>query len=361
MDTNAVNIRFFDKDINFIGEVDLFTSLFFISKWETYGNFEIHFGKFNNELFQKGNLIMLNNNPNMTGFIDYRAIKGNKKNTEDVILKGFTLENWFVNRITEPPKGKAYDVYDASIEEIMFGLVNINAVNPVNLKRKIPNLILGQCKNRGEKLKFQTRYKVLADELTKLSKASGLGWNITLDYKNKKFIFNVLEGKDLTANQNTNPPKIFSMEYDNILSQDYIDSNLDYKNMAIVAGQGEGENREIKLLNDNLEGLERREIFIDARDIEQGETGNLEDRGKIKLAEHKQINTFETKVIGYDYRKNWNLGDLITTIDKTLYEKADNRVSEVKETWERTGYKVEPTFGTPIPTPIEKIKQMIEM
>lgn len=359
MDTNIVNIRFFDKDINFIGEVDLFTSLFFISKWETYGNFEAHFDLFNCELFQKGNLIMLNNNPYLTGVIEHIEIKDSK--TKDIKLKGFSLGYWLANRVTVPPTGQGYDIYNMSIEEIMFNLVKVNAVDPVNQNRKIPNLILGQSKNRGGKLNFQTRYKVLSDELTKLSKASGLGWGISLDYKNKKFVFNVLEGKDLTANQNDNPPKIFSLEYDNILSQDYIDSNIDYKNMAIVAGQGEEENREIKLLNDDLQGFDRRELFIDARDIEQGGTGTLEDRGKLKLSEYKQINTFECEVDSSDYRENWNLGDLVTTVDKKLNIKNNIRVSEVKETWERTGYKVEPTFGTAIPTPIEKIKQMVEI
>lgn len=37
-----------------------------------------------------------------------------------------------------------------------------------------------------------------------------------------------------------------------------------------------------------------------------------------------------------------------------------NRVIEVKEIWEQDGYKVEPTFGTSIPLPGDKIKQITD-
>ena len=35
-----VAIRIFDKNLNFIGEVDNFTSLFYIRRWYKYGEFE---------------------------------------------------------------------------------------------------------------------------------------------------------------------------------------------------------------------------------------------------------------------------------------------------------------------------------
>ena len=53
MDTNNINIRFFDENINFLGEVDLFTSLFYTSKWETYGEFEFHVDINNTDLVKQ--------------------------------------------------------------------------------------------------------------------------------------------------------------------------------------------------------------------------------------------------------------------------------------------------------------------
>ena len=75
---------------------------------------------------------------------------------------------------------------------------------------------------------------------------------------------------------------IYELEYTKDVSE--------YKNCAIVAGQGEGANREIVIVNDNLSGQDRKELFVDARDIEDGT--NLADRGKSKLAENTIIESF---------------------------------------------------------------------
>lgn len=353
---NIVNIRIFDKNINFIGEVDNYTSLFYIPKWETFGDFEFHISNINRNLIKKGNIIMIDNDCSRVGIIEHVEI--NQEDIEETKIKGYSLGYWLTQRITQPPTGRAYHTFNTNIEDIMIQLVKTNAVDPQDVKRKIPNLILDSSKSRGEKIEFQTRYKNLADELTKLSKASGLGWTVELDYKNKKFIFKILEGKDLSTEQAINPPQIFSIDYDNIKKQSYIDSDIGYKNMAFVAGQGEGAEREIEVLNNYLVGFDRRETFIDARDIEQG--GNLIDRGKVKLAETPQINSFECEVDSSDYKESWNLGDIVTTINKKWNLIMHNRVTEVREIWEQGGYKVEPTFGTPIPLPGEKIKQITD-
>lgn len=348
-----MDIRFFDRDINFLGEVDNFTSLFYISKWETFGEFEFHIKNFDKELIQKGNIIMLGKDGSRTGVIEH--IEVNQEGAEDITVKGFNLGYWLTNRITVPPTGYAYHSFNTNVEDIMIALIKANVLDPLDVNRKIPNLILETSLNRGVKLEFQTRYKNLSDELIKLSKASGLGWTIILDYKAKKFIFKVLEGKNLSTDQSINPPQIFSVDYDNVRKENYLESNIGYKNMAYVAGQGEGVNREIEFLNNTLSGFDRRETFIDARDIEHG--GNLVDRGKVKLAETPQITNFECEVDSGDYKKTWNLGDITTTANKKMKLIMHNRVTEVREVWEESGYKVEPTFGTSIPTVGEKIKQ----
>ena len=69
MDTN--NIRFFNKELDFIGEVDEYASLIFIRKWNTYGSFEIHINVFYKELFVKGNYIMLDKDGSKTGVIEH--------------------------------------------------------------------------------------------------------------------------------------------------------------------------------------------------------------------------------------------------------------------------------------------------
>lgn len=355
MDTN-VSIRIFDKNLNFLGEIDSYTSLFYVRKWENYGEFEFHMSEVDINLIKKGNIIMLNKDGYRTGVIEHIEIK--EENKEDITVKGFSLSYWFTQRITVPPVGYAYHEFNTNVEDIMIALVKSNAADPIDVKRKIPYLQVELSQGRGEILQFQTRYKTLSDELTKLSKTSGLGFTIFLDYKNKRLLFKVLLGRDLTYNQRINPPAIFSIEYDNIINQNYIESNIGYKNVGYVAGQGEGANRQIEVISNELTGFDRRETFIDARDITEGVS--LADRGKLKLAENVAIQSFECEVDTKDYKRDWDLGDIVTTVSKKYNFKINNRVTEVKEIYESSGFKVEPTFGVSIPLAGEKIKQMTD-
>ena len=49
--------------MEFIGEVEDFTSFTFERKWFTYSNFQLVVENFDKELFQTGNYIVVNNDP----------------------------------------------------------------------------------------------------------------------------------------------------------------------------------------------------------------------------------------------------------------------------------------------------------
>ena len=149
------NIRFFDKNLNFLGEVDNFTSLIFIKSWESYGEFNINVSNFNKELFQKQNIIMINNNPFKVGTIEQVTVSNNNSSK----ITGYTLGFWFTNRITFPPSGLEYDSYSTNVEDIMKGLVRKNLVEADDPKRNINNLIIATSLGRGEKVSFQSRFK----------------------------------------------------------------------------------------------------------------------------------------------------------------------------------------------------------
>lgn len=348
----SINIRFFNRNIDFIGEVSNFTSLIFVRKWESFGKFEITVSKYDKNLFIKENIIMINNDPYRTGVIE--EINATK---DKVKLIGFTLGFWLTNRVTVPPLNTDYDTYYDTAENIMKQLVIKNAINPQDFNRKIENLISGPYQARGELLRFQSRYKNLADELESISNLSGLGWDIYLDYTNKKFVFEVFEATNRTAQQALVPPVIFSIEYDNIKSREYITSTTEFKNMAYIAGQGEGADRQIEYINNNLKGLDRRELFIDARDIEENES--LVDRGLMKLSEFKTIDNLECEVVANGYREEWELGDKVTVIDREFGYLENSTVLEVTETYEDGEIVIEPILGNRQAVFTNKLKQIL--
>lgn len=284
-----INIRFFDPDINFIGEITDYTALIHVSKWKSYGDFEIHSSVMYDRLFQDGNIIMLDNDARKTGIIKY--IGADDEEGGSVELKGFSLLHMLTQRITVPPKGKAHHEFNkAAAEDIMTALVNTNAVAPADSKRKIPKLVVKQSAGRGDRLTYQTRYDVLTDCLEELCSASGLGVCVSLDPQNKQFVFEVLEGVDRTVNQTVRPPMIFNVNYDNIENREYIRDSSEYKNCAYTGGQGDGVNRVIKIIGNEKTGLDRYELFVDARDVE--DEANLPDRGRVKLAECEKISSY---------------------------------------------------------------------
>lgn len=175
----------------------------------------------------------------------------------------------------------------------------------------------------------------MAEELEKLSLISGLGWDVYLDLKNKEFVFDVFEGRDLTAAQSVLPPAIFSVDYDNISSQKLIESAMGYKNTGYVGGQGEGIDRTIQVVGEDAQGLERYEVFIDARDIE--DSGDLSERGLQKLEELKEVMTFDNEILTQSnlvYEEDYNLGDLVTAINNKWRVVLDSRITEVTEIYE---------------------------
>lgn len=349
----SIIIRFFNKHLDFIGEVDDFTSFIYERKWFTYSNFQLVVENFDKDLFQEGNYIVVNNDP-------YRSGQITKVNITDdtVTIKGFGIGFWFTDRITYPTINKNTFSMSDYAENIMYELIKFNAIDSNITNRNFQNLIVNSTQGRGEKIAFETRYKVLSDELETISKTSRLGWNIKFDYKNKRFIFESLVGIDRTVNQADVPPMIFSRRYDNILELEYTKDVSEYKNCAIVAGQGEGSNREIVIVNDNLSGQDRKELFVDARDIEDGT--NLADRGKSKLAENTIIESFEATIDTESYRVEWDLGDFVTILDDEIGVISDTQIVEVVEIYEDGILSVEPVFGESISQFGDKFKQAID-
>ncbi len=346
-------VNIIDRQFNLLGQIDDFVSLIFTKSYSGIGSFELHVHESttNADKLQKENIIFTaHNKAYVILFRSLTSIEGK------FVVKGLDLKSYLKRLITFPPSGQAYHRISSNSETIMKEYVTAQLI-----RRNITDIIVSPNQNRGITTVYQTRYKNLADELEKLSLASGLGWDIVLDIENKKFIFDVYEGQDRTANQDILPPAIFSIEYDNIDEQTLVDSKLNYANIAVVAGQGEGADRVITEIG-NAVGLDRYEVFVDARDIEVND--DLPSRGEQKLSEMKEIVTFDSKVLtakNLIYEKDFNLGDIVTTQNKKWNVTLDTRINEITEVNEGEEFRLDITFGSSIPTLIDVIKQATDV
>lgn len=352
-------IRIFQPDLTLLTEIDNYTSLVFTRRWHSPGEFELRINRHMKDanLLQKNNIVMLE--LSKAGIIKHIEIQLDEggKGTETVLAKGYTLAGITKQRITIPPAGQAQDSGEAPAETLMKQYTNNNLVSPVDADRAFPLLVNATDQTRGGVLFFQSRYKNLAEELESLSLASELGWNVAIDITNIELVFDVAEGSDLTkTNTDSNPPVIFSPEFDSVKALEFVDSDLIYKNKAYVGGQGEGTAREVVEAGTGT-GIERLEAFVDARDLDT--VAKLQQRGLQRLAELAPQQVFSGRILKaspFEYEKDYDLGDIVTIQNKDWGVTLDARITEITETYEPAGFDIDATFGSARPTFIETIK-----
>ena len=87
--------------------------------------------------------------------------------------------------------------------------------------------------------------KNLAEVLQQIAEWCDIGWEIYLDIANQQWVFDVMQGRDLTAGQNLLPPVIFSPEFENVEGMTYIDSSIPLKmlDMLVVKEKKKGSSR----------------------------------------------------------------------------------------------------------------------
>jgi hypothetical protein len=367
-------IRILTPQLDLLAEIDNHESLLFTRRWHEVGEFELRINRYkrHTELLQRGNLIMLGSHRNKVGIIKHRGIDVDEKGkiTENWLIKGIALKGVAAQRIVVPPANDSHDRASGAAETVMKHYVNNHIVNPIDVKRKIDMLVIASDQQRGSNISWESRFKNLAEELVEISKASGLGWDVILDFERKKWVFDVFVGRDLTVNQSVNPPVIFSPQFESLKQLSFVESDYNYKNYGYIAGQGEGEDRRVVEVGE-AEGLSRIETFIDARDISEEDENQqalpeeqiiakLRERGQQKLSEFAEEFFLEGQILTnspFKYEIDYDLGDIVTIQNREWGVTRDARITEIKEIYEPGGFQIEATFGESRPTLIKKLKQ----
>lgn len=191
-------IRILTPQLDLLAEIDNHESLLFTRRWHEVGEFELRINrhKKHTELLQRGNLIMLDASRNKVGIIRHReiALDEGGKASETWLVKGIALKGVVAQRVVVPPANDSHDRASGAAETVMKHYVNNHIVNPTNVKRKIDMLTLASDQHRGSNISWEARFKNLAEELTEISKVSGLGWDVILDIQQKNGYSMYLKG-----------------------------------------------------------------------------------------------------------------------------------------------------------------------
>lgn len=183
-----------------------------------------------------------------------------------------------------------------------------------------------------------------------LCASADYGFRFLHDKVNKKLLFDVYQGVE-------RPNAKFSEPFGNLAHLVLQQSNMDFKNMAYVGGSGREEERiYTEAGQTSAAGLDRREMFVDARDLRHDETEQtidefkalLRQRGLEKLNENNQKLSVSFEVNTEDFGKSFTLGDVIYCVLPEDDLKLFVRVIAFEETIENNAASLSITVGTPI-------------
>lgn len=344
-----MDIYFLDEHLKDYAVLDSFKSLIWTKRYYTYGEFELYVPASEDitAILDTCPYVMRDDDDTVM-IIENVKISTDAENGDFYTIAGRSLESILTRRIVWTQT----NLDETDPAEGIYKLLEYNVTDPEITARIIPNFLVDETFTTSGALKMQVTGGELAETITNICKTFGLGWKIS-----RVRGLGTTDDMQFSLYQRGEVDVTFSPEFDNLISSDYFYKTTEYKNVALVAGEGEGVDRRRAVVNPTAEGLERRELYVDARDISSngGEIGDdaymaaLATRGEQKmLEEHTATYGFEGTIEpsgAYQYKADYDLGNIVT-VSNGYGVTATPRIIEIIECWDETGYTVCPTFET---------------
>ena len=359
-----------------LGLLNQFTAMTWTSRTTTFGGFELWCPMLpeNSELLKPDNLLWIGGDE--LGVIETIQKSTDEQGGTTLQVSGRFIESWLERRII-------WGQYSGTevVSNHLRNLVTMNAISPSDPKRKIPHLTLAVDQSPlGPSVSFSDSYSNLWTTALELANANSLFLRVKADVPKGELRFTILKGTNRSVEQSILPAVVLSTDLSDILTDSYTLDATTWCNMSLVAGAGEGVQRKTSEINGSLSGLSRRELFVDARDLQdyeevvtpEGTTrvpiatsvydGMLQERGKSKLGEVPLVESFDASIRmygprAYEYGVDYFLGDRITMQDPNLGIQVSTEISEVQQSWDENGYSLSLVLGTSAPTITQLLKR----
>lgn len=363
-----MRIMILDENFETLGVVGVFNSLIWTRRYYEAGAFELHFPASYFNLIQQGKYLFRNDRKEL-GVIRNPEYEQSDKGQRTAYCKGYFAESLLDNRIIPVTYNKT-----GTPEDISRDLINKNFINPSDSGRKFPHVVLGKAKGIGTSVSFQSTGDTMGEKMYSIEQTQEMSHRLAYDYKANTLTFEVWKGLDRRDTQDINSWAVFSDSFYNVKNVTYERNDADFRNYAYVAGEGEGTARTVVEVDGRTDlSEERREIYVDARDLRSTYTDDagtehtysvseykslLYQRGLEKLSEYSIIETVNSDVdagANLVYMTDFDLGDLCTYQNKEMGIECAKRITEIQEVYEGSKQTLNVTFGTDSSTSITKL------
>lgn len=346
-----------------LGLVDEYVSVIWKPSYEEVGDFEIYLAVETEklELLRKNRYLVrkkditVDDDENTT-YKKVMVIKGIEIITDTetgnfLKVTGRELKYLLHNRIVWKQT-----VLNGTAEEAIRRLIKENAIEPTDSKRKIPALVLGDAARLKDRIEKQVTGTFLDEAITEICVNYAYGWEVYIE--NKTMIVKIYKGINRSYEQDENLYVVFSDKFENLYNTEYQESVENYANTTLIGGEGEGVERVFTTIGEENSGMDRYEVFTDARDISSNAGSDdaipieqykmmLKERGKENLSELSITEGFRGEVISdarFQYGKDFYLGDTVTVINEYGIQR-DVMVLSAIEYEDETGEKLLPQFN----------------
>lgn len=345
-----------NHDLEAVSVIDSYESLIWTDRYLDCGDFELYAAT-TDDLLQKIKMgyYLTNSESEHVMVVERIQIEYDAETGNHVTISGRSLESILDRRIVW-----GQQILNGNLQDVIRALLDTSIINPTKESRKISNFVFKETTDPtvlGITISAQYTGENVYEAVRSLCAECGIGYKILLT-DDGNIEFELYSGVDRSYDQSENSFVIFSPSFDNLLNSNYVESSDRYKNVALIGGEGEGANRKYASVGD-VTGLERRELFVDARDISSStaEGGSISDadyqtqlqqRGKEKLSETKLTTSFEGEgetTRSFVYGRDFYKGDIVQVANEYGHE-SKARVLEVVMSEDANGFSVYPTFGT---------------
>lgn len=255
-----VDIYVLDGDLNRIGIIDYYTSLIWANRYNEVGDCEIYVQATNEalNLLRRG-YYLSKPDDDMVCRIETVELDTDTENGNYLIVKGYDVKKILFQRIVWSTMN-----VDGYVEDFLREMVYKSLQTPNLYGRQIKNasgranFFLADKKNYTDVTTLQVSYANVGEKIEEVCKERGWGYRVLVDIGN--FYFDIYKGTDRSSSV------IFSEDFENLRTTTYTEDSSHLGNVALVAGEGEGSKRSRNVSN-FADGLDRYEIYVDARDI----------------------------------------------------------------------------------------------
>lgn len=351
-----MDLMILDTNKNPLCLLDVYNSFIWTDRYFKYGDFELH-ASMSEDLLQylKQDYYITNANSEHVMIIEKLLIDSDIENGNTIIVSGRSLESLLERRIVWNRT-----TLSGNLQSGIKKLLDENIISPTDSSRKIDDFIFEESTDSaitGLTIDGQYTGDNLYEVIASICQENGIGFEITLN-NSKQFVFKLYSGVDRSYDQSVYPYVVFSPNFENMVESNYMESKMAMKNVTLIGGEGEGNARKYTSVG-TASGLDRRELFTDARDIRaEDDEGNaiseaeylkqLEQRGRENLAENIAVVAFEGQadvVSMFVYGVDFFMGDIVQIADEYGHE-TKSRMVELVSSESEEGVSTYPTFAS---------------